>query len=69
VLVSGGGDALNLNPTSGPMGSFPFYIWKAFTFGTNESIDRAWAGISVLLILVFILFFAARLLGGDRNKK
>jgi phosphate transport system permease protein len=69
VLVSGGGDALNLNPTSGPMGSFPFYIWKAFTFGTNESIDRAWAGIFVLLILVFILFIAARLLGGDRNKK
>ena len=69
VLVSGGGDALNLNPTSGPMGSFPFYIWKSFTFGTNESIARAWAGIFVLLVLIFILFIAARLLGGDRNKK
>jgi phosphate transport system permease protein len=69
VLVSGGGDAINLNPTSGPMGSFPFYIWKSFTFGTNESIARAWAGIFVLLVLIFILFIAARLLGGDRNKK
>jgi phosphate transport system permease protein len=69
VLVSGGGDALNLNPTSGPMGSFPFYIWKSFTFGTTESIARAWAGIFVLLVLIFILFIAARLLGGDRNKK
>ena len=69
VLVSGGGDAVNLNPTSGPMGSFPFYIWKSFTFGTNESIARAWAGIFVLLVLIFILFIAARLLGGDRNKK
>jgi phosphate transport system permease protein len=69
VLVSGGGDAVNLNPTSGPMGSFPFYIWKSFTFGTTESIARAWAGIFVLLVLIFILFIAARLLGGDRNKK
>jgi len=69
VLVSGGGDAVNLNPTSGPMGSFPFYIWKSFTFGTNESIARAWAGIFVLLVLIFVLFIAARLLGGDRNKK
>jgi phosphate transport system permease protein len=69
VLVSGGGDAINLNPTSGPMGSFPFYIWKSFTFGTNESIARAWAGIFVLLVLIFVLFIAARLLGGDRNKK
>jgi phosphate transport system permease protein len=69
VLVSGGGDALNLNPTSGPMGSFPFYIWKNFTFGTTESVARAWAGIFVLLVLIFILFIAARLLGGDRNKK
>ena len=69
VLVSGGGDAINFNPTSGPMGSFPFYIWKSFTFGTTESIARAWAGIFVLLVLIFILFIAARLLGGDRNKK
>jgi phosphate transport system permease protein len=69
VLVSGGGDAVNFNPTSGPMGSFPFYIWKSFTFGTNESIARAWAGIFVLLVLIFVLFIAARLLGGDRNKK
>jgi phosphate transport system permease protein len=69
VLVSGGGDALNLNPTSGPMGSFPFYIWKSFTFGTTESIARAWAGIFILLVLIFILFIAARLLGGDRKKK
>jgi phosphate transport system permease protein len=69
VLVSGGGDAVNFNPTSGPMGSFPFYIWKSFTFGTTESIARAWAGIFVLLVLIFILFIAARLLGGDRNKK
>jgi len=69
VLVSGGGDAVNLNPTAGPMGSFPFYIWKSFTFGTTESIARAWAGIFILLILIFVLFITARLLGGDRNKK
>lgn len=69
VLVSGGGDALNFNPFKAPMGSLPFYIWKCFTFGTAESIARAWAAIFVLLITVFGLFTAARFIGGRGIKK
>ena len=69
VLVSGGGDAVNANPFQSPMGSLPFYIWKGFTFGTPESIARSWAGIFVLLSLIFILFIAARTLSGSRSKK
>ena len=69
VLVSGGGDAVNTNPFQSPMGSLPFYIWKGFTFGTTESIARSWAGIFVLLSLIFILFIAARTLSGSRSSK
>jgi phosphate transport system permease protein len=55
LLVSGGADALNFNPTSGPMGSLPFYIWKAFlTGGTEEAYARAWAGMLVLLLLIVL---------------
>ncbi len=67
LLVSGGGDSLNLNPTEGAMGSLPFYIWKAFlTSGTPEALARAWAGMLVLLSFIFILFGLARYLSGRR---
>ena len=69
ILVTGGGDSINANPFEAPMGSLPFYIWKGFIFGTTESIARAWAGIFVLLVIIFILFIAARMLSGSGSKK
>lgn len=67
LLVSGGGDALNLNPTSDAMGSLPYYIWKAFlTGGTEEAFARAWGGMLVLLAFIFILFGLARYLSGRK---
>ena len=67
LLVTGGGDALNANPTSGPMGSLPYYIWKAFlTGGTEEAFARAWGGMLVLLVFIFILFGLARFLSGRK---
>ena len=67
LLVSGGADALNFNPTSGPMGSLPFYIWKAFlTGGTEEAYARAWGGMLILLVLIVSLFGLARYLSGRK---
>ena len=67
LLVSGGADALNFNPMSGPMGSLPFYIWKAFlTGGTEEAYARAWGGMLILLILIMVLFGLARYLSGRK---
>lgn len=67
LLVSGGGDATNLNPTQGAMGSLPYYIWKSFlTGGTPEAFSRAWGGMLVLLSFIFILFGLARYLSGRK---
>jgi phosphate transport system permease protein len=67
LLVSGGADALNFNPASGPMGSLPFYIWKAFlTGGTEEAYARAWGGMLILLVLIMVLFGLARYLSGRK---
>ena len=67
LLVSGGADALNFNPTSGPLGSLPFYIWKAFlTGGTEEAYARAWGGMLILLILIVVLFGLARYFSGRK---
>jgi phosphate transport system permease protein len=69
ILLTGGGDAVNGNPFRGPMGSLPFYIWKAWAVGTPESITRAWAGIFVLLAIVLVLFILARFLSERRSSK
>ena len=62
LLLTGGGDRINANPFSEPMGSLPFYIWKSFNAGSEEAITRAWAGLLVLVVLVLILFTTARFL-------
>ncbi|CAN2209257.1 PstA ABC-type phosphate transport system, permease component [Candidatus Nanopelagicaceae bacterium] len=67
LLLTGGGDRVNPNPFDGPMGSLPYYIWKAFNSGSPEAVTRAWAGLLVLVLLVLILFTAARMLGGKKK--
>lgn len=69
VLLTGGGEKVNPNPFSGPMGSLPIYIWKCFGQGTEESIARAWTGILILLVIVLGLFIAARFLSERKVAK
>jgi len=70
LLVSGGGDATNLNPVSGPMGSIPYYVWKSFLLGgTEESSHRTWAGLLILLIWVLLLFSIARYVSSRSRKR
>ena len=70
ILVSGGGEANNLNPVSGPMGSIPYYVWKAFLLGgTEESTQRTWAGLLVLLVWVLLLFTIARYISSRSQKR
>ena len=69
LLLTGGGDKVNPNPFNGSVGSLPYYIWKSFNAGSPEAITRAWAGLLVLMILVLILFIAARGLSNRRISK
>ena len=69
LLLAGGGDRYNFNPLSGPMGSLPYFIWSSFRSGTPESIARAWTGLLVLLVIVFVLFAIARFFGNRKVGK
>jgi len=69
LLLTGGGDKVNPNPFNGPVGSLPYYIWKSFNAGSPESLTRAWAGLLVLMLLVLILFIAARALSTRKVSK
>jgi phosphate transport system permease protein len=69
LLLTGGGDKVNPNPFSGSVGSIPYYIWKSFNAGSPEAITRAWAGLLVLMVLVLLLFMAARSLSSRKISK
>jgi phosphate transport system permease protein len=69
LLLTGGGDKVNPNAFSGPMGSLPYYIWKSFNAGSPEALTRAWAGLLVLMVLILILFTAARALSSRKVSK
>lgn len=67
LLTIGGADAINLNPFSGNSSALPYYVWKNLSLGNPESIERAWAGVMVLMLLVFIFFTLARYFSGKRT--
>ena len=66
IFTIGGSDKLNLNPFKDYQGALPFYVWKGLLLGTPESIQRAWTGILILLILVLTLFTLARRFGSRK---
>jgi phosphate transport system permease protein len=68
LLTMGGADALNLNPFDGNSSAIPFYVWKNFLLGTETSIDRAWAGVLVLMIIVLFFFSLTRFLSGRKGR-
>jgi phosphate transport system permease protein len=71
LLTIGGADAINLNPTSGNMAAFPYFVWKNLLIGSENAISRAWQGVFVLMVIVFIFFALARYFGvakGSRRK-
>jgi phosphate transport system permease protein len=64
LITAGFTAAMNKNPFSGPMISLPLYVFKAVGTGQPNMIIRAFGAATVLLLLVFILFIIARLIGG-----
>jgi phosphate transport system permease protein len=68
LLTMGGADALNLNPFDGNSSAIPFYVWKNFLLGTETSVDRAWSGVLVLMIIVLFFFTLTRFLAGRKGR-
>jgi phosphate transport system permease protein len=69
LLTIGGADALNLNPFEGNSSALPFYVWKNYSLGNPESIQRAWLGVIVLMMMVFIFFSLARYFGRTKGAR
>jgi phosphate transport system permease protein len=69
LLTIGGADAINLNPTQGNMSAFPYFVWKNLLIGSENAISRAWQGVFVLMVIVFIFFALARYFGAAKGSR
>jgi phosphate transport system permease protein len=69
LLTIGGADAINLNPFQGNNSALPYYVWKNLALGNPESIQRAWLGVIVLMMMVFIFFSLARYFGRTKGAR
>ena len=69
LLTIGGADGLNLNPFSGNNSALPYYVWKNLGLGSEIAVQRAWLGVFVLIVVVFIFFTLARVLGAAKGSK
>lgn len=66
LLAAGNADATVVNPFGGPIAAIPTYIFNNVALPYPDAVARAWASALVLIILVAILFTAARLIGRNR---
>jgi phosphate transport system permease protein len=69
LLTIGGADGLNLNPFSGNNSALPYYIWKNLGLGSEIAVQRAWLGVFILIVVVFIFFTLARVLGAAKGSR
>lgn len=52
----------NFNPFKGPQAALPTFVWDQITTGTPAAVDRAWAGALVLILIVMVVYLAAKAL-------
>ncbi|MEY3277664.1 MAG: phosphate transporter permease PstA, partial [Actinomycetota bacterium] len=61
LLTAFGNAALNVNPFQDSMSGLPLYIFNQFILGSENDVNRGWVAAMVLMVLVGILFLAARI--------
>jgi len=67
LLVSGASSFTNYDPFTNPMNSLPLFIYTSYATHEPIAIERAFGAASVLLVMVLILFVAARFVARDRK--
>jgi phosphate transport system permease protein len=62
LLVVGNNNFINNDPTSGAQGSLPVMVFLGARSSSSFDVDRAWAAALTLILIVVVLYVAARLL-------
>jgi phosphate transport system permease protein len=67
IFTAFGYNLMNANPFSGPQESLPLFIYRFIREPLPADIARGFAGALVLMVLILLLFVAARIIGRDRS--
>lgn len=62
LLVTGNNLYVNGNPFSGQQEALPVYVYQGAGSSSGLDVDRAWAAAMTLILIVVLLYAAARLL-------
>jgi phosphate transport system permease protein len=62
LLVVGNNNFIHTNPFKGPQSSLPLYVFGGAGSSSTFDVDRAWAAALTLILIVVVLYVAARLL-------
>ena len=62
LLVVGNNNFIHTNVFNGPQASLPLYVFGGAGSSSNFDVDRAWAAALTLILIVVVLYVAARLL-------
>jgi phosphate transport system permease protein len=62
LLVAGNNNFINGDPFHGGQASLPLFIFQGARSSSNFDVDRAWAAALTLILIVVVLYVAARLL-------
>ena len=62
LLTVGDNSFIHTNPFAGAQGSLPLFVFQQAGSSSNFDVQRAWAGALTLILLVVVLYVAARLL-------
>jgi phosphate transport system permease protein len=64
ILTTLGNTSFNADPLKGKQAALPLYVFQLFRQDIANSVQRAWNGALVLILLVLTLFVIARVIGG-----
>ncbi|GAA1528700.1 hypothetical protein GCM10009827_052390 [Dactylosporangium maewongense] len=64
LITAGFTQFMALNPAAGPQVSLPLLVFNSVRFPQEEMIMRGFGAGAVLMLLVLVLFVAARIIGG-----
>ena len=66
IMTAFGNPVMNANPFQGPQDALPLASFRLFRLYTGSAVQMAWTYAAVLVLLVLILFVAARRTGRRR---
>jgi phosphate transport system permease protein len=69
LLTALGADTTNTNLLHGPQSALPLFVWQLIREPNARQNDRAWTGALILVMLVLVLFAAARFIANRGQRK